>query len=333
MARHRTRETTALGRRKAVDNGTARFSWRLAPALSLLVASPAVIHGVVDFAHPNDTVTKIAFGSCHNSKHALKKAAKTATKEEETSATAVSENVWQRIAHENASVWLWTGDAIYPPKKGIASVDLLRDEYQKMKENALIGYGDYIQHSSVKPSPFIYGTWDDHDYGGNDLGKDMPDKEARADAFFEFLNLTRPKQDETGKHRPGVYSSVSFGKAPNQVHVILLDTRWHREDHCVPSVASKIPILGAGIACVTRWLSAGLVPNLCGGGGGGNGNGDHGHGTSSSTLPPPSRLLGDAQWKWLEQELEQSTAAIHVIVSSIQVLTTNPVSERTGALI
>jgi alkaline phosphatase D len=320
MARHKAWDGRAL-RRNTASITKSNFFWRLAALSSL--APAAMIHSFnADFVHPNTTVTKIAFGSCHNSKHALKKAAAAAAaKDEAKSATTVVSNVWQRIAVENATVWLWTGDAIYPPKKGIASVDLLRDEYRKMKEHPLIGYGDYIKH--VATTTYMYGTWDDHDYGGNDLGKDMPEKQERADAFFEFLNLPRPKDDTTGnddRRRQGVYSSVSFGHAPHQVKVILLDTRWHREDHCVPSVASKIPILGAGIACVTRWLSAGLVPNWCGGGSGGNG--DHGSSTS------PLRLLGDAQWQWLEQELEESTAAIHVIVSSIQVLTTNPVWKK-----
>lgn len=294
---------------------TIFLSW--AVALSEL---PTLARSADDFAHPNVTVTKIAFGSCHNAKYALKAAA--TAKQADVSKENVK-TVWQTIAKEDASVWLWTGDAIYPPLKGIASVDMLRDEYHKMNTNRLLGYADYPPASS-----YVYGTWDDHDYGGNDLGKDMPDKQQRADAFYEFLNLPRPeeKKKNNNNNRQGVYSSVSFGgqtAAPNhqnqQVKIILLDTRWHREDHCVPSMATTIPFIGNAIACFTRWLSAGLVPNLCGGGGGSR---------ASSSSPSHSHLLGDAQWEWLEQELRQSSAAIHVIVSSIQVLTTNPVRKN-----
>lgn len=41
-------------------------------------------------------------------------------------------------------------------------------------------------------------------------------------------------------------------------------------------------------------------------------------------------MLGDEQWKWLQAELESSQAQVHVVVSSVQVLTTNPVMELWG---
>ena len=41
-------------------------------------------------------------------------------------------------------------------------------------------------------------------------------------------------------------------------------------------------------------------------------------------------MLGDEQWEWLESEVEQSDASVNIIVSSVQVLTTNPVVESWG---
>lgn len=41
-------------------------------------------------------------------------------------------------------------------------------------------------------------------------------------------------------------------------------------------------------------------------------------------------MLGDDQWHWLESTLKHSTADFHIIVSSVQVLTTNPVVESWG---
>ena len=85
----------------------------------------------------------------------------------------------------------------------------------------------------------------------------------------------------------------------------MLDTRTFRQDHCgIPSLATHFP-LGAGVACLTRWMAAGLGSFFC----------QHHKGT----------MLGDEQWKWLEQELATSTAAVHIIASSVQVLSTNPV--------
>ena len=38
-------------------------------------------------------------------------------------------------------------------------------------------------------------------------------------------------------------------------------------------------------------------------------------------------MLGESQWKWLESVLTTSTADFHVIISSVQILTSNPVVE------
>ena len=94
-----------------------------------------------DFVFP-DEVSRIAFGSCHKSKY-----------------TDSVNNIWKTIQETyNPQVWLWTGDAIYPPARGVASIDLLKETYRDMKENLTLGYS-----SNLKAVTF--GTWDDHDYG------------------------------------------------------------------------------------------------------------------------------------------------------------------------
>lgn len=42
------------------------------------------------------------------------------------------------------------------------------------------------------------------------------------------------------------------------------------------------------------------------------------------------QILGDDQWTWLATTLQSSDAHVHIIISSIQVLTTNPVIESWG---
>ena len=47
----------------------------------------------------------------------------------------------------------------------------------------------------------------------------------------------------------------------------------------------------------------------------------------------PPQILGEAQWSWLERELQENSNdnnTVHIIVSSIQVLTTNPFVESWG---
>jgi alkaline phosphatase D len=288
--------------------------------------------------------TKLAFGSCHKAKYA-------------------DARIWSTIAAEKPLAFLWTGDAIYPPVRDIASVEQLQAEYQRLTflnqdqsawsdpttavRNDSIGYYTSLLQPQLQrkaknqaPNFTIFGTWDDHDYGGNDRGADMPDRPARADAYWAFLNRTRPA---TVQNRSGLYYSVVWTEeeeepptttltatnadrpAARSVQVIFLDTRWHRQGHClVPSVAGKFP-LGAGIACLTRWLAAGLFPNHC------------------RQSEPDHAVLGAEQWTWLQEQLLLSSRHVNattattiqppsvvLIVSSIQVLTTNPAMESWG---
>lgn len=245
---------------------------------------------------PPQVVTKIAFGSCHNSKKV----------------DPSKGIIWDAIRKENADVFLWAGDSVYPRKRQIATVPEVQALYDDMLTNQTIGYAGFA------PPLGIYGTWDDHDYGGNDMGREMPDKAERSKAFFDFLGL--PKSP-TPPEREGLYYSVEFGTAPRKVKVIFLDTRWNRGNHCIPSVATKMP-LGAGFSALTRWLTAGFdlykltakypfLSNLL-----------------ENCVEAP--LLGEQQWSWLQQELKHSDAQVHVVVSSIQVLTTNPAMEGWG---
>jgi alkaline phosphatase D len=176
----------------------------------------------------------------------------------------------------------------------------------------------------------------------------MTEKEARAAAYWDFLGVSAPKElsrggsddpDAGGSVRKGLYYSVEWsgGESPvgrrrrPVVQAIFLDTRWYRDDHCIPSVAMLIPKLGAGIACVTRWITAVLWLDEA---------------TTASDVEKPdtkwwswmwrnpcakhhatASMLGETQWNWLEGQLRDSTADLIVLVSSIQVLTTNPVME------
>ena len=90
----------------------------------------------------NDTVTNIVFGSCHNARKI----------------NAKDPNIWTAVNQEKPDVFVWTGDAVYPPKRKVASVDLLRQLYSDMKTNDTIGY------NQLKTRHGVFGTWDDHDF-------------------------------------------------------------------------------------------------------------------------------------------------------------------------
>ncbi len=248
-----------------------------------------------DLSYPNITLSRIAFGSCHSRGSVNKRISRDPT----------YKTIWTTIASSvKPQTFLWTGDAVYPPKevKGDTPAEVLEKEFHEMKTNTTIGYVEFIRNNMLVAG--VHGTYDDHDYGGNDRGNELKGKEHRRDLYLDFLGNNNKKKS----NRQGVYHSVQFGESSQMVKVIFLDTRYNRAKHCIPSVGAHpwVP-QGAIVACLTRWITAGL--NLC---------------------PIGGDVLGEEQWRWLEQELEESSASIHIIVSSIQILTTNPVVESWG---
>lgn len=124
------------------------------------------------------------------------------------------------------------------------------------------------------------GVWDDHDYGENDAGEEFPMKEPSKRLFLEFMN---EPADSPRWTQQGVYTARVVGPVGRRVQIILLDTRWSRSalTQAVDSVTSK-----------KRY-----VP----------------------TTEPAARVLDEAQWAWLEQQLSQP-AELRLVCSSIQVI-------------
>ncbi|PHJ23786.1 phosphodiesterase alkaline phosphatase d family protein [Cystoisospora suis] len=236
----------------------------------------------------------------------------------------IENEVWQRISDENPTAWIWLGDAGYS-----------RDHTVQAQREALEQVKDVPAYRSFRQKvQFLDGTWDDHDYGMNDGGKYQANREELQEAYLRFLDIPEDSPRRTERH--GVYSSHVFGipeeeaeeqgerkrdgenekekkkmkfKKGTEVKVILLDTRRERDDHLIPSAGTLANIsFFAYIAVTTRMLC-----HLFRWGSSYNGD-----------------LLGEEQWKWLEAQLTNSTAAVHVIGSSIQVTTSLPLVESWG---
>lgn len=127
----------------------------------------------------------------------------------------------------------------------------------------------------------MLAVWDDHDYGFNDGGGSFAFKEYAERTFETFWG-----SDAAVRGRPGVQQEVVVGPDGRRVQFILLDTRFFRSDLKSIPYQEKSPPLG--------WY----VP----------------------TDDPQATLLGETQWRWLEQALE-TPADLRVIVSSIQLVT------------
>lgn len=248
------------------------------------------------------TKTRVAFGSCHKNKK------------------VTVPPIWDAIRAENPDAWVWMGDAMYPSSRdpvtgkkryGPASPTELQRGFNELKTNQTIGYMQLLKEDNIP----IFGTWDDHDYGGNDMGQEMPQRRERQNIFWEFLGYRPAGGGEAAQH-DGVYRSVDLEK-DGRIKLLLLDTRWFRQSHCIPSVAHKMP-MGNAIACATRWWTAGFYLSKFAWLWGMDGC-------------EQNEMLGDAQWKWLEEELSNSpNAELFIIGSSVQVWTTNPAMESWG---
>lgn len=126
------------------------------------------------------------------------------------------QDIWSKIQMNNPDCWIWLGDNIYADSEDIAVIER---KYAKLKANPI-----YQEFSSRQP---VYATWDDHDYGKNNSGKFYPTKEESRLAFLNFFDepANSPRWD-----RPGVYTSYNLGEDDRSVKLILLDTRYNRED-------------------------------------------------------------------------------------------------------
>lgn len=126
----------------------------------------------------------------------------------------------------------------------------------------------------------VLATWDDHDLGANDAGADYP---LRRESQQEFLRWLDEPADSPRRQREGVYDARLFGPPGKRVQVILLDTRYFRGPlKRVPKAEQKL-------------VGGPYVPN------------------PDSSVP----LLGEAQWRWLKDQLSQP-AELRLIASSIQ---------------
>lgn len=140
----------------------------------------------------------------------------------------------------------------------------------------------------------VLATWDDHDYGANDAGVEYPMKRESQQLFLDFFEVAK---NSPLRKQEGVQSSHIFGPEGKRVQIILLDTRYFRSP-----------------------LTRGFVPSE-------RNEGFRGHYTA--TKDTSTTILGEAQWKWLENELRQP-AEVRIIASSIQVLPDEHGSEKWG---
>ncbi|KAE9606225.1 putative alkaline phosphatase [Lupinus albus] len=164
-------------------------------------------------------VSRIAFGSCSNQ--------------------SAPQPIWEAVLDFHPQIFIWLGDNIYgdikrpfklfgrertigpwknAPRFIPSSEEEMEAKYRKAKSNP--GY------AQLKENAEVIGTWDDHDYGLNDAGKEFHRKIINQKLLLDFLD---EPQDSPRRKQAGVYASYKYGPAGRDVQIILLDTRYHRD--------------------------------------------------------------------------------------------------------
>lgn len=208
-------------------------------------------------AAESEPLTRIAFGSCvHQDK---------------------PQPIWTAVNADAPELFIFMGDNIYGDSRNITE---LREKYEKLAD--VPGFQTLRQQSDV------IATWDDHDYGENDAGKDYPLKEASRQLMLDFWG--EPAETERRTRDSGLYTSYLYGPVGRRVQVLLLDLRWNR----------------TALNTVSRAVyEQERKPNN--------------QGPYAPTERADAMLLGEAQWQWLEQQLKEP-ADLRLLVSSLQLL-------------
>ncbi|MBM4002958.1 MAG: alkaline phosphatase family protein [Planctomycetes bacterium] len=206
-------------------------------------------------------VSRIAFGSC--------------IKQDQPTP------IWDAVIETNPQLFVFLGDNIYGDT---LDIQLLRQKYSQLADQPGL--------RRLKQTCRILGTWDDHDYGQDDVGAEYPRKRESQQAFLDFFAVP---PDDPRRTQEGVYSSQVVGPPGKRIQLILLDGRYFRSP-----------------------LKTGFKPGE---------PGDGYRGKYMPNLDPDSTLLGAAQWRWLEGQL-RVPAELRIIGSGIQILADEHGSEK-----
>ncbi|MFE2728725.1 alkaline phosphatase D family protein [Kitasatospora sp. NPDC059327] len=154
----------------------------------------------------------------------------------------VPNHLWTRIMTEGCEGFVMLGDTpytdfVFPDDRTMATLPRARRHHREFLAVPEIA-------NMVRQMP-VWGTWDDHDFGGNDTDSRFAGKfdtrkafvDYRANATFGHATVgTQPLTDRT----PGEGIYTSFRRGP--IEVFLIDPRWFSNTDtgvCMEAVQSK----------------------------------------------------------------------------------------------
>jgi alkaline phosphatase D len=109
-------------------------------------------------------------------------------------------------------LFLFLGDNVYADRE---RPSVIRRAYATLGQSPIF--------SALRSSVPVVATWDDHDYGANDAGRDFASREESEELFEAFWDVPRAVRE-----RPGIYQAVEIESDGRVIKVIMLDTRFFR---------------------------------------------------------------------------------------------------------
>lgn len=196
--------------------------------------------------------------------------------------------IWDAILEAKPDLFIFLGDNIYADTR---DPEVMRAKYAMLAEKP--GF------QKLKETTPIIAIWDDHDYGENDAGGDYPMKEESRRQFCDFWGETASSPRRT---RDGVYTSYLYGPHGRRVQIILPDLRWNR---------TPIRTLDLAGANYNDWAKD--VEE----------RGDEVPGPYSRNPDSTATMIGETQWRWLEEQLA-APANFRIFGSSLQLIADFP---------
>ncbi len=172
------------------------FTVLLFSFVGFLIIPASTIIGQNPVAAANSNSTTIALIGCHKQKR------------EAPTLTHLAE-------HVKPDYCVWLGDNVYADT--YTDADVIKTQLAVLNEKP--GFQDLKRNSA-----FLV-TWDDHDYGFNNAGKNYPLKEKSRAIHREFWEL----EEEVPEERQGVYYA-KIKEQPNgkRIQFIMLDGRYNK---------------------------------------------------------------------------------------------------------
>ena len=227
-------------------------TFKLSIILLLLVFSQISFSQITRYSE-NKTF-KIAFGSCGHQNNKLP--------------------VFNRVVNSKPDFFIFLGDNIYGDTR---NMNILKSKYNRLSRKK--------SFKNLKSNVKILATWDDHDYGSNDAGKEYKFKSESKNIFLDFFN--EPDSSERRKHE-GIYHSHIITFEEIKIQIILLDNRTFRDP--------LLPYRGE-FKHDKRY--------------------DFYNKDYAPHIDEKTTILGENQWRWLESELNKP-ADIRIICSGTQ---------------